>query len=218
MSKIIGIDLGTTNSCVAVMEGGEAKVIVNENGVVQETETGHTGEENPEPAVKVEINRKKFNQTTVTFIYTIKVTNEGEIEGYAKEVKDRIPEGLEFYAEDNPQWKILEDGIVTTDALADTLLKPGESATVQIALRWKRNENNLGLKINTAEISKDQNEYNTPDIDSTPDNNIDGEDDQDIAPVILSITTGSAPTYIVLTITIMTILATGCYAIKKYVL
>ena len=194
------------------------KVIVNENGVVQETETGHTGEENPEPAVKVEINRKKFNQTTVTFIYTIKVTNEGEIEGYAKEVKDRIPEGLEFYAEDNPQWKILEDGIVTTDALANTLLKPGESATVQIALRWKRNENNLGLKINTAEISKDQNEYNTPDIDSTPDNNIDGEDDQDIAPVILSITTGSAPTYIVLTITIMTILATGCYAIKKYVL
>ena len=43
-----------------------------------------------------QINRKKFNQTSVTFIYTIKVTNEGEIEGYAKEVKDRIPEGLEF--------------------------------------------------------------------------------------------------------------------------
>lgn len=32
MSKIIGIDLGTTNSCVAVLEGGEAKVIPNPEG------------------------------------------------------------------------------------------------------------------------------------------------------------------------------------------
>src|SRR5210317_1402612 len=32
MGKIIGIDLGTTNSCVAVMEGGEPKVIENSEG------------------------------------------------------------------------------------------------------------------------------------------------------------------------------------------
>ena len=32
MGKIIGIDLGTTNSCVAIMEGGEPKVIANEEG------------------------------------------------------------------------------------------------------------------------------------------------------------------------------------------
>jgi molecular chaperone DnaK len=46
MAKIIGIDLGTTNSVVAVMEGGEAKVIPNEEGgrttpsVVSFTKTG----------------------------------------------------------------------------------------------------------------------------------------------------------------------------------
>jgi molecular chaperone DnaK len=32
MAKIIGIDLGTTNSCVAILEGGEPKVIANEEG------------------------------------------------------------------------------------------------------------------------------------------------------------------------------------------
>jgi len=32
MAKVIGIDLGTTNSCVAIMEGGKPRVIENSEG------------------------------------------------------------------------------------------------------------------------------------------------------------------------------------------
>ena len=42
MSKIIGIDLGTTNSCVAVMEGGEPKVIPNPQGAQGNPGAGYT--------------------------------------------------------------------------------------------------------------------------------------------------------------------------------
>ena len=53
MGKIIGIDLGTTNSCVAVMEGNQPTVIINEEGtrttpsVVAFTDNGERKVGNP---------------------------------------------------------------------------------------------------------------------------------------------------------------------------
>lgn len=103
-------------------------------------------------------------------------------------------------------------------SLKDTLLKPGESATVQVVLRWQNSETNLGQKVNVAEISIDENEYDIPDIDSTPGNNVDGEDDQDNAIVVLSIKTGSSPLYITLITLVTAIMGTGLYLIYKYVI
>ena len=107
---------------------------------------------------------------------------------------------------------------VTTRALEGTLLNPGESATVEIIFTWKNDETNLGLKTNIAEISEDYNEKGAKDIDSTPDNQIPIEDDQDLALVILTIRTGSGTTYIGITVISLIILAGGIYLIKRYVI
>ena len=189
------------------------KIIITENGKSREINA-----KNEDDLLKVEINRKYIDKTTVKFVYNITVTNQGEIAGYAKELKDHIPAGLKFVKEDNKDWTEVSKDIVKTEALANTLLEPGKSASVAITLEWENSENNLGQKVNIAEISKDHNDVNSPDIDSTPDNFKDGEDDQDDAPVILSISTGDEPIYIVLSTTVMAILVTGIVLIKKYVL
>ena len=191
--------------------------IVTVDGKTTVTKSGHTGNENPEPPMKVEIPYGKTNTIVVKFRFNIKVTNEGEIAGYAKEIEDYIPAGLKFVAKDNPKWKE-KDGRVTTDQLKDKLLQPGESATVNIVLTWINGKNNMGEKVNWAEISKDENEYNSPDIDSTPGNKVKGEDDIDQAPVLLAPATGSSQTYAALILGCTSILAVGIFLIKRYVI
>mgnify|MGYP002542609078 CR=1 FL=1 len=194
------------------------QAIVIENGKETVTQTGHKAEDNPEQVVKVELNRKKLNSVTVKFRYSIRVTNEGDIAGYAKQIKDYIPEGLKFDAKDNPDWKDEGNNIITTRKLENTLLQPGQSAEVEVLLTWKNDKNNLGLKVNTAEISEDYNEKHVHDKDSTPNNKVPGEDDIDDAPVLLSISTGAAKLYIALSCTVLITLAGGIVLIKKFVL
>ena len=72
MGKIIGIDLGTTNSCVAVMEGGQPTVIANTEGarttpsVVAFTKTGErlVGE----PAKRQAVTNAERTISSISFI------------------------------------------------------------------------------------------------------------------------------------------------------
>ena len=192
------------------------KAIVTQNGKTEVTPTGHHAEDNPEEVVKVDLRKSKINSVVVKFEYQIRVTNEGEIAGYAKEIKDRIPQGLKFDKADNPNWVEIEDGVITTDELQNTLLQPGESAEVTVVLTWINSETNMGVKVNIAEISKDYNDYGTPDIDSTPDNNVSGEDDIDDAPVMLTVKTGEQDfKYVLICLGVFAILAFGVNSIKK---
>ncbi len=194
------------------------EAIVIENGKETITQTGHTAEMDPEPVVKVELHRKKLDEVTVKFRYKIRIKNEGDIAGYAKEITDYVPEGLRFVQEDNPGWTDEGNNIISTRLLENTLLQPGETAEVEVLLTWINGENNLGLKTNTAEISEDYNDKGVPDIDSTPDNKKPGEDDIDDAEVILSISTGGAKVYYVLGFTVLITLAGGIILIKKFVI
>ena len=194
-----------------------SQVILIEDGTEKVKDTGHYAEQDPEPVVRVDLNQNRIDNTIIKFKYQIRITNEGEIPGYATEISDYIPEGLEFNQADNPLWREVE-GKIVTDQLKDILLQPGESATVEVILTWINDEENMGVMINTAEISEDYNESDTPDIDSTPNNKVPGEDDIDDAPVALTMVTGSAPLYIGLTAGTLAIIAGGVFLIKKYVI
>ncbi len=194
------------------------QAIVIEDGKQTITQTGHDAWDDPEAVVKVELHRKKINQVTVKFRYSIRVINQGEIAGYAKEVTDYIPEGLKFVAEDNPGWTDEGNNVISTRLLENTLLQPGESAEVEVLLTWVNSQNNMGVMNNIAEISEDYNEYDVPDIDSTPDNQKPGEDDIDDAPVMLSIATGQAKIYFGLGFVVLITIAGGIILIKRYVL
>ena len=103
MSKIIGIDLGTTNSCVAVLEGGEAHVIPNPEG--NRTTPSVVAYKNGEKIVGEAAKRQAItNPNTVSSIKRLMGTSKKvELEGKKytpEEVSAMILGYLKDYAED----------------------------------------------------------------------------------------------------------------------
>ena len=194
-----------------------SKIFVIENGKTKTVNTNHKYSDSPEGVAKIELDRKKINKTEVKWEYKIRVTNEGVIPGYAKEVTDYIPEGTYFDPKDNTKdWYKKGEKAIATKSLANRLLKPGESAELTVYLRWKKDPKNMGVKTNWAEISEDGNEYGIPDRDSVPGNKRPHEDDIDDAPVALAIATGLAKSYIMYVLAGVTTLAVIVAISKGY--
>ena len=147
MAKIIGIDLGTTNSCVAVMEGGDAKVITNPEGgrttpsVVAVTESGErlvgqiakrqaiTNPENTVFGVKRLIGRKfdspEAQHDKEILPYKIERADNGDIRIIIRgnkfspaEVSSYILAHIKKYAEDYLGEKVT-DAVITVPAYFD---------------------------------------------------------------------------------------------------
>ncbi|AKG04273.1 molecular chaperone DnaK [Salimicrobium jeotgali] len=118
MSKIIGIDLGTTNSCVAVMEGGESKVIPNPEG--NRTAPSVVAFKNGERQVGEVAKRQAItNPNTVQSIKRHMGTDyKVEIEGKEytpQEISAIILQYLKEYAEDYLGEKV-EKAVITVPA------------------------------------------------------------------------------------------------------
>lgn len=118
---------------------------------------------------QVSVHRKEIENTELKIKYIIKIENTGEIPGTAEIVTDQIPEGLEFYEEDNAEYWQLKDGIAITDKLDGELIEPGEYKELEIVLRCTNLGDKVGLQTNKAVAENMKNNPNFEDSNSKDD-------------------------------------------------
>ena len=185
--------------------------------IVQDSRGTTVTQFNKEKLAKVEIDAKRINGARIIIEYQIDITNEGELAGYVNRITDYMPKDLIFSSEMNTNWYQTADGDLSSNVLANQIINPGETKTLTLTLIKDLNSNNTGNIINQAELAEVSNSLSKNDIDSTPNNKVNGEDDMSTAEVLVSIRTGGVVAYTFLIITIIAILAIGIYFIKKKV-
>ncbi len=112
----------------------------------------------------------------------IRVENVGEVQGTAEQIMEIIPNGLTFNQEDNKTKWEGQNGILTTDALKNEIINPGEHKEIEITLRWNKGETNFGQKDNTAILVSTTNPAGYQDIN--------GDDNSSKSQMLITIATG----------------------------
>ena len=164
---------------------------------------------------KVEISAKRIAGSVVVVEYIMVVTNEGDLPVYAKNIVDYMPKDMKFNSDLNPNWYEGNDGNLYSSELANTVINPGESKNVKLILTKTMTETNTGITNNLAEIYETYNELGQTDIDSTPANQAQGEDDIGSANIIVNVKTGASVTYTCAVLVALVILVTGIFLIRR---
>lgn len=168
---------------------------------------------------KVEIPTQYIEGSTVLVEYRIKVTNQGQVAGYAKSIVDYLPEGMTFTSELNNEWYKSNDGNAYNTSLSNVLINPGETKEIPLVLTKSMTSESTGTVRNTAEIYEDYNQYGLKDVNSKAGNKQDGENDMSSADTIIGINTGKEVAAITgITVGILAIVALAVYEIKKHVI
>ena len=185
---------------------------------VQDSNGTNVYEYNDTKLAKKDLVSKEIPNTTIIVEYKIVVTNEGAIPGYVKKIVDYMPTEMKFSSELNRDWYTSESGILYNSSLSNTVINPGESKVVTLTLTKKMTEKNLGLYHNEAEIYEAYNDLGIEDVDSKEANKISQEDDMSSADVLITVKTGEVVLFVGLTLTIILIIGSSAYIIKKKVI
>lgn len=153
---------------------------------------------------KVEIKAKNLQNSLVVIEYKIKVTNTGDIEGYAKNIVDYLPTGLNFNSTLNSDWYKSGDYLYNT-SLANTKIKPGETKEITLVATKTMTESNTGLINNKAEINSATNSLGLENESR----------DKASADVIISVSTGALIGYVSCTVLIFGMTILIAYLINK---
>lgn len=176
--------------------------------IIQNSKGTSTNEYDNETFAKAEIDSKLLNGTTAVVEYTIKITNVGEVDAYAKKIADYISKDYKFSSDLNKDWYQSGD-ILYNSSLANEKIAPGESKEIKLVVTKQMTENNTGLINNTAKIVDS---YNDLGLEDNNDNNSNSAD------LILSIKTGQVVTTVSLVITTIIIIGATAYIIGRFVL
>lgn len=160
---------------------------------------------NNESLVKEEITAKYLAGTKVTITYNIKITNIGDIAGYANEIKDYLPESLEFKEDLNKDWT-LNNGELVNSSLTNTEIKPGESKELKLVLTKTMTEDNTGTVTNKAGITVNSNSKKVQDANN--------KNDISEISIILSVKTGGAIIISAIVLVVLAIFGAGVWLIK----
>ena len=182
--------------------------------IIVQDSTGTTVKEYGDATLaKAELDRKKINGATVLVEYKIRVSNVGEVDGYARKIADYMPNDLKFSSELNKDWYQTSEGLYNS-SLANEKITAGESKEITLTLTKSMTENNVGRINNSAEIAEAYNDLGLADSNSTPGNKAQEENDYGSADIILSIKTGGM-TYVGITAGIVILLAAVAFVIIK---
>ena len=161
------------------------------------------------------LNQKIIEGSEVTIEYKISIKNEGDVPGYAKKIVDYLPKDIVFDKDLNPNWLMNPDGNIYNTELSELIINPGETKEIKLILNKFMTKNNTGLISNTAEIYEDYNDKALKDKDSTVANQAQGEDDMSLAEALITVATGEAAMYLIITLIAGAILGAGIFIINK---